>query len=234
MKKVNKTAELKEAIANDDVDAIKKSLTTHSNNKSAVWYFYANKKYMTNETRQIIYDDVIANLLPEVRKMAEEREILEVKINRELLESIVKKKNDSITDLLIYQLLNTGRRLREIVNPDMWIEKGELYSNLLKGSANNFKIFTLDGDAQGTYNDIMEIKNSVKEKNTSMKISRKLKGTGITAKTLRSIYIALIHKFYNPKNIVIGQIASTYLGHKGYSSAVYYTPVVYEGPNPFD
>lgn len=228
---MNKFALLNEAIVKNDKDDIVKALKLHKNPQTMVSYFYKVKNSMPDDMRNEIFNDLIKGHLPERKEQSNKRVTKNIKLSAEVVKGIIDNRNKSDIDKLIYQLMNTGRRLQsEIYSAEM--KDGELYMTLSK-ERKIFKPFLLDKNTKGTFEDIQSLKGKFNINSISTQIARKLKPHNLTAHLLRSVYITLIHKFYNPKKLIIDDIANKYLGHKSASSDKYYTRIQFEGNNPF-
>ena len=198
-----------------------------------VSYFYKYKDGMSDITRDKVFNSMIVPLLPERRKQSNDRVSKTIGLTFNNIKGIIDNKNKSDIDLLIYQLLNTGRRLREIAIPEVEMKDDGLYIQLSKGGG-LFKTFLLDGDSKQTFKSINELRGKFTNNSISTQISRKLKYMNITAHRLRDIYVMLIQKFHNPEGLIIDDIANRYLGHKSHGSDRFYTRMIYTGGNPFD
>lgn len=229
---MSKVQKLNEAIKTNNFNDIATALKLHDNPQTMVSYFYKVKNKMSDKIRDEIYNSLIKQHIPERKQLSLNRETKNIEISYDNIISIIENKNKSDIDTLIYQLLNTGRRLKEIVNADIEIRQGKLYVRLSK-EKKEFEPYLLDKDIENTYNDIKNIQGKFNDNSISTQISRKLKKMNLTAHNLRDVYISLIHKFRNLDNLIMTNIANKYLGHNSNSSDQFYTKIIYNGPDPF-
>lgn len=230
---MSKLEELNKAIKLKNKDKIIKALQLHKNPQTMISYFYKFKGGMDDDTRDEIFNELIRDHLKVRKQQSVERETSNINLSFNDIKELMENKNKTDIDLLIYQLLNTGRRLQEIVSPEIEIKDGELWIKLSK-EKKWFKVRLLDGNIKRTYEDIQKLKGKFNNNSISTQIARKLKNKGLTAHRLRDIYVMLIHKFNNPKNLILDNIANQYLGHNSNSSDRYYTRIIYGEGDPFN
>lgn len=175
----------------------------------------------------------------EIAKYKLKERTLKVEINFNITNvmDIIRKKDRNFPARVAYILLITGRRISEVLINDFEFLKNELYFELSKKKEKSlFKILNLlNQDPRDVYNRLLYIREEMEEKDylTSVSLVAKYlkKNYNITSHTLRGVYVALIHKFFNPEHAAPGYIVEKYLDS---SSSSFYDHIILQGDeNPF-
>lgn len=159
----------------------------------------------------------------------------QLKVSMRMIENIINDRENSTDARLAYVLLNTGRRMSEILENEFEVKGGKLYIVINKKSDKELgKIhILLDGDPKRAVEDIKKIRNSIED--DKMNTVRKgfqnyvARTYQLTPHKLRSIYARYAYLFRNPEKYSNGWFINHVLNHSLDSgSATNYDSVVFD------